>query len=591
MSTVCDTPDQAVPAKPASRQKPSPPVRARRFQLSPNVLGAALSAALLTLATPPWDLGFLGWVALVPLFWAMLGEGVGRWALGVGEAGRSGVQSSAPPRLPEDRGELAGSPAASNAPGSVTQSSPRYRGAGGANAQRPTPNAFLTGFTHGTLLLLFLVPWFAAFTPAGYITAALCWGVLSGVLVLGLVALLRRTPVWAAPPLLAAGWTLQEWIHAQGTLAFPWGTLAATQYRYLPVIQVLDLCGAYGLSFLMALFAASLALFVRAWGVPHRRVATRWLLGTTTGIILCLARGEWILSHPAPVTESARVAVIQESESREAPGVAVHSVSPWSDYAEATRSAQRAGAELVAWPESACQNDAVHDGLTQALLTSLLSEGRAHLLTGSFVEDPAGAGISNSAVMLAPDAHVLGSYDKVRIVPFGEYLPARALLGWTVAMGMPSDDLRPGTEWKPLPWARGSVGTSICFESAFGEISRTYVNRGANLLAVLTSDGWSGRSAAGLQHAAFAPLRAVETRRSVARAAATGISELIDPYGRPLEQLPMFQRGYRMADLPLRTDRTLYALLGDWPVVLAWMILLAALWAAFGPSGVSRLRR
>jgi apolipoprotein N-acyltransferase len=192
--------------------------------------------------------------------------------------------------------------------------------------------------------------------------------------------------------------------------------------------------------------------------------------------------------------------------------------------------------------------------------------------------------------MLSPQGRVLGQYAKVLIVPFGEYLPLRPLLRWTERLGMPSEDLLAGKQWTPLSWTRGRVGVSICFESAFGAVSRAHVRQGANLLAVLTSDGWAGRKAAGLQHASFAPLRAVETRRSVARAAATGVSQLIDPYGRPHRALPMFTKGVAVVDLPLRSDLTPFVQLGDWPVGLSWL-LLAGLPLARALAGRRRPRR
>jgi apolipoprotein N-acyltransferase len=185
---------------------------------------------------------------------------------------------------------------------------------------------------------------------------------------------------------------------------------------------------------------------------------------------------------------------------------------------------------------------------------------------------------TNAAAMLSPHGQVLGQYAKVLIVPFGEYLPLRPLLHWTTNYGMPEEDLRGGERWAPVRWDRGAIGVSICFESAFGHVSRRYVNQGANLLAILTSDGWAGRTAAGLQHASFAPLRAVETRRGIARAAATGVSQLIDPYGRPLESIAMFERGIAVGELPLRSDVTLYARLGDWPVGLSALILVLSGW-------------
>src|SRR5262249_6142343 len=121
------------------------------------------------------------------------------------------------------------------------------------------------------------------------------------------------------------------------------------------------------------------------------------------------------------------------------------------------------------------------------------------------------------------------------------------------------------------------AGVSICFESSFPQASREFVRRGAALLVVVTSDGWADRSAAAVQHAAMAPLRAVENRRSLAGAAATGISALIDPYGRTGIQLPLCARGAAVADLPLRSDLTPYTRLGDWPVGFSVALLGLAL--------------
>jgi apolipoprotein N-acyltransferase len=271
-----------------------------------------------------------------------------------------------------------------------------------------------------------------------------------------------------------------------------------------------------------------------------------------------------------------RLAVVQASESRPVAGAAVECVSPFADYESRTKEALSKRAELVLWPESACTHDPVHDPEVRDRLEKLLGESQSHLLVGSFVTEPRTGRTTNSSVMLSPRGQVLGQYAKVLIVPFGEYLPLRPLLRWTERLGMPSEDLTPGTRWTPLAWERGKVGVSICFESAWGTVSREHVRQGANLLAVLTSDGWAGRKAAGLQHASFAPLRAVETRRSVARAAATGVSQLIDPYGRPHKALAMFTKGTAVADLPLRTDITPYVRLGDWPVGLSWLLLLGA---------------
>lgn len=479
---------------------------------------------LVALATPPVDLGWLGWLAPLPLFFFLVGE--------------------------------------------VSRPAATFR----------LGRTFAAGWLWGCLCLLFLATWFAAFAPPGYVAAGIYRGVVSGGVFAGCVLLCRRVRAAWWPPILASGWVLIEWLFAQGALAFPWGTLSATQHRATLVLQILDLCGAYGLSFLMTLMAASVAVVLVGWCEQQTslRVGVLWLAGSGAVLVLGLIRGAILLAAPTASTDTVRLSLVQASRSEATSGAAVECISNFDDYAQWTRAALAEQPDLILWPESTCDGDAARNAWTQTRLRDLTRGSNSHLLVGSFVADPETGQNTNSAVMLGPEGNLLGQYAKVRIVPFGEYLPARPLLGWTVNMGMPATDLLPGKSWTPVPWSRGQVGVSICFESAFGDISRRLTLSGANMLAVLTSDGWVGRQSAGLQHATFAPLRAVENRRSVARAAATGISELIDPYGRTVRSLPMFQQGIVTGELPLRTELTLYTRLGDWPVTLAVLVLAAA---------------
>lgn len=500
------------------------------------VAAAAFSAELLTLASPPMDQGWLAWIALIPYFMVLLA-------------------AVYPPA--------------------------------GDNPENPRPHvrrAGWAGFAFGFTFLMLLVPWFGAFTPVGYPIGGIAWGLVSGLVALATTQALARLPATTAPVVLAAGWTVFEWVRAQGALAFPWGTLSATQHRYLPVLQILDLTGAYGLSFLMALASAAVsALLLAAWRRSRATRAAalglggrRWAAVALGLVGLAVIRGQVLLAQPAPASARVRVGVVQASQSIRTSGAAVQCISPVEDYDAWTQEAIRRGAELVVWPESARPADVVHNSFAREGVERLVRGTGSHLLAGSFVVDPASELDTNAAVMFSPEGEIRGQYAKVLIVPFGEYLPARPLFFFAEKVGwpVPPEDLHPGGGWQPVTWPGGKVGVSICFESAFGYVSRAYVKRGANLLAVMTSDGWAGRTAAGLQHAAFAPLRAVETRRAVARAAATGVSELIDPYGRILQSVPMFERGVAVGELPLRTDLTLYARLGDWPVLLAWGILL-----------------
>lgn len=253
----------------------------------------------------------------------------------------------------------------------------------------------------------------------------------------------------------------------------------------------------------------------------------------------------------------------------------MHNEAPLEEYVARTREAVAEGARVVVWPEAALPARVSRWAGLRAELAALLPPGGA-LVGGVFEDHPSGAGATNSAVALDAAGQVTGRYDKIQLVPFGEYVPFRPLFPWADLYGSPEANLVSGTETRALPAGGERVGVSICVESAFSQYAREFTLDGASLLAVITSDGWTGRTDAALQHAAMAPLRAIENRRSLARAAATGISALIDPYGRTLASLPLFRQGYLLADVPLRRDRTLYTRLGDWPVLLSivWLLFL-----------------
>lgn len=496
------------------------------------ILPGIAAAGLLAIATEPFALSLAAWIAPLPLFWVL-----------------------AQPKV-------------------------RRR------------EAFATGFAYGFTALLTIATWFSAFTWIGYLCAAVYWGLMAGLVFALAITSAKGFPALARPLTLPAGWVVIEWLRTQGMLNFPWGSLSATQSKALPVLQVLDLVGAFGLSFLMALPSAGLAYWFarRRTGQtsptgrtePSGDGATPGKLWFAVGLALIAAawvRGEWLLRQTPPQTPTVRAGAVQASRSYKADGVEVVCLSDFNDYMAGTADAIQRGAEIVMWPESTCTDDAIHSTGVRERLQSLARQSKTHLLVGSFIEDRKSGKTTNGSAFYDDQGDLIGQYGKVLIVPFGEYLPLRPLLSWTPAKDLLSEDLAPGDGFNAVAWAKGKIGVSICYESAFGFISRRYVQQGANLLTVLTSDGWADRNSAGLQHAQFAPLRAVECRRSIVRAAATGRSEMIDPYGRALQSQAMFTQGVLVQDLPLRTDRTVYSYLGDWPIAMSWLILIWGLLA------------
>jgi apolipoprotein N-acyltransferase len=227
---------------------------------------------------------------------------------------------------------------------------------------------------------------------------------------------------------------------------------------------------------------------------------------------------------------------------------------------------------LIIWPESATPRGIFDDQTNFDFVTGLVAENRIPLLFGTVLEDPT-VGSFNGAVLLSPDdidPLRWPTYRKIHLVPFGEYLPLRPLLGWALADLLPGDFL-PGDEHTLLPLAKPpiKIAALVCFEDTVGELTRRFANAGADVLVNVTNDGWFGHSAAARVHLVNAVFRAVENRRPLLRCCNTGITANILPTGRIDEMLPPFCTGIlnRRLQVPVQAATTFYTRHGDW---IAW---------------------
>ena len=430
-------------------------------------------------------------------------------------------------------------------------------------------------------------------------------------------------PLRLGLPTLAAAWTLVEWLRSLSGLGLTWGDLAVSQHRTLPVLQMLDWSGPWGLTFLIALVNASLAAAIRsghrlpavsrqsgsdregrrlsavgcqsgkddlAFTVSRQPTADsldawRWLAGTALLIALLSARGAWLLAQPTDAGSqgSARsganttlpVAVVQGDINQDTEWDARYIQRAMEAHSRLTRDAARAGARLIIGSETSLPGELRYDPSLEAAVESLARATRAELILGS--NDHTGDRQYNRAFLVDPEGHVRGHYAKRHLVPYGEYVPLGAWFPFMEALHVRPFNLTPGDGYFPMYGQEHAWGTIICFESTFPSISRAMARHGAELLVEITNDTWFGRTAAAEQHAAMAPLRAVETRRALARATATGISTLVDDHGRVRRRLGLFREGFLLARLPLRRDLTPYVRLGDWPVLLSLLICLVGL--------------
>ena len=172
----------------------------------------------------------------------------------------------------------------------------------------------------------------------------------------------------------------------------------------------------------------------------------------------------------------------------------------------------------------------------------------------------------NSAYLVSPQGHAAGKYDKVHLVPFGEYVPLKRYLPFIDKLVAQVGDFKPGRQGNTLSWENRHVGMLICYEAIFPGLARAMVRNGAHLLVNITNDAWFGRTSAAFQHFSMAVFRAVENRRYLARAANTGISGFIDPCGRIVSSTPLFQEAVATTAVSMLTGRSLYSRWGEWPI-------------------------
>lgn len=460
----------------------------------------------------------------------------------------------------------------------------------------PARRAFLLGLLAGGAYfagtLYWLVQTMTMFgdlsTPLAALAACLLVAYLS--LFPGVFALVVRTLAgpfgpWAA--LLAAPvWVATELGRQYVWDGFPWALLGYSQVTWLPVAQLASVIGVYGLSGVLALSGGAAAFVV----VARRRRALVATL-TVAAIAGCVAWGTWRLAR-SPLLRSGdpvRVAVLQGNIPQEEKWDAAHAEAITMRYIGMTRQALAQGATFVLWPESATPFYFEHDLLYGAAIRRLAIEGKATLLIGSDQVEPVRTAdrtkraerLYNAAFLVKPDGTVGAVYRKMHLVPFGEYVPLQRLLFFVAPIVEAASDFSAGRDTVMLPVGDHLASTAICYEVIFASLIRQFVRNGSELLTTITNDAWYGTSSAPYQHWEQASMRAIEEGRYLARAANTGISGFVDPYGRVLQKSGLFEQALLVQDLRFIRERTIYSRIGDAVAWLSLAFVLALLLAAW----------
>lgn len=387
------------------------------------------------------------------------------------------------------------------------------------------------------------------------------------------VAVHGTTALWLAPALWAGTEFLRGWLFT----GFPWVALGYSQATTLPIAQLASIGGVALITLLVATVSASLAVAALApRGAAWRALALAAALvaGALAWGHWRVARGEWV-GAGTPL----RVGIVQGNVAQEQKWDPARSGDILRRYVELSREVVRGGARLVVWPESATPFFFEEDPDGQQQILDLARQSRAWFLLGSDqIERGRPARYYNAAFLVSPEGWPAAVYRKVHLVPFGEYVPLRRLLFFARPLVDGIGDFAHGREVTRLEVDGHPVTTAICYESVFPYLAREAVTRhGSQLLTAITNDAWYGWSSAPFQHFEQGSLRAIEFGRYFVRAANTGISAVVDPYGRVLARRELFVTATIEAEVRLLEGRTVYATIGDsfaWASVgvsiLAW---------------------
>ncbi len=327
----------------------------------------------------------------------------------------------------------------------------------------------------------------------------------------------------------AALWMGFEILRGLGPFGFPWEPLGAALAVNPYLIQPAALVGVYGLSFFLAW--SNYVLFAAL--KTGRRA--RPLLFLAGGLWLANLLGALFFIPKEPPPLPLKICLVQGNVPQEVKWERDREEANLEKYFELSRKTLSAAPDLIVWPETAVTFVFPVDPLVKKLLREVQSLGRPLLFGTPRVEKRReGYVLKNSVVAISPSGKVLGIYDKERLVPFGEYVPFERWLPWLRHLAVASGDYEPGRGPGVLEIAGHRLGILICFENVFPGLARKRSRAGAEILVVVTNDAWFDRSAALPQHFYQSVLRAVETRRYVLQVANTGLSGLVDPYGRIL---------------------------------------------------------
>jgi apolipoprotein N-acyltransferase len=446
--------------------------------------------------------------------------------------------------------------------------------------------AFLLGWIAQTTAWLLMVPWvirvMAHYGGLPYAVGVALFVAMSSILGLygGLFAWIvqrlhlgvKFTP-WLLVPL---AWAATEYVRTFALTGFPWNLTATALVDYTSFVQLDRFAGPYFLGALVVVPSTVLAWWLTQKPLPIARV----LVGGSLGILLLVWWGTGLVASKLNARPNASdpvtAALLQPNITQEMRWDRDNVVAIYQRMIDMTNAAAKNGAQVVVWPESTVPLSYTDTDFFKSEIEALSRQHDIDIILGSVATDPKHPNRIWNSAFLASKGTTVGHYDKIRLVPFGEYVPLRKVLFFAEKLVHAVGEFEFGDNDRPLV-GKLHYGPAICYEVVYPQIARAQIRNGADVIVTITNDAWFDGTSAPAQHLGQARLRAIEGDRYMLRAATTGISAFIDPTGRVLEALPMGRDGTIYAKFQRRTTMTPYMRFGDWFAWTAMVVVLIAL--------------
>ncbi len=373
-------------------------------------------------------------------------------------------------------------------------------------------------------------------------------------------------PLPVAAPLL---WVSLEFLKAHLISGFPWASLGYSQYKFLHIIQIADITGVYGVSFLIVAVNAALfsLLLLRKEGVLRNRIKIISISSVVFLFVLSLCYGYYRLSRDYNSTDrGVKIAVLQGNIPQNLKWDRNFKRRTVDIYKRLTNEAAGHNPDLVIWPETAAPFFFQEESQYRDEIFDIASAGQTYLLFGNpayEITDNNVQNMLNSAYLISPDRETLARYDKIHLVPFGEYVPLSKILFFIEKITEGTGDFTSGRDYVVMEMPQGKFGVVICYEVIFPELVRKFVRDGAAFMTTITNDAWFGKTSAPYQHFTMAVFRSVENRIYFARSANTGISGFISPKGEILQASPIFEESLLIRNIFPSDTKTFYTKHGD----------------------------